>query len=284
MLRRHPVALFLLLTLLFSVPFYALSNFTTATGEGRRLFIAGLMWSPALAAVLTTLLCRQSLVDIGWHWPSRRDAWGSLLIPFGYGLIAYALIWITGLGTLSSEIYLPYARRVLGLPDAPAAAVIALMLTLQLSVGLVLSCATALGEEIGWRGWLAPRLMQRYGFVLGNLCVGLIWAVWHYAVLFGKNFPGQPPLPFAITCFTLMVVGLSFVYGWMRERSGSVWTAMLLHASHNAFITPVLSLMTVETGPRTAYAMDEYGFVLAGLALLMAALVLWHRRHAAVPH
>lgn len=281
MLRRHPVALFLLLTLLFSLPFYALINFTSASGEGRRLYIAGLMWSPAVAALLTTWIAGLSIREIGWQWPARRYVVMSVLLPFAYGLVGYSLIWLTVQGQLSTEIYLPYARRALGMPDSPAAAVIALMMALQISVGLVLSCITALGEEIGWRGFLAPRLMQRHGFVVGNLLVGLVWGVWHYAVYFGVMYPGTPPLPFAILCFTLMVIGLSWVYGYMRQRSGSVWTAVLLHAAHNAFISPVLGLLTVETGPGTAYAVDETGYVLAALALLLGAVCIHRQRTAA---
>ena len=278
MLRRHPVVLFLLLTVLFSLPFYLLLNLSFANAEGRRLYVTGLMWSPGLAAVVACLLARIPLANLGWRWPGGRLARLSYLIPIGYGLFAYGIIWATGLGRLSTEIYLPYARRVIGLPDASDGEVIAMMLALQLGMGFILNVAMALGEEIGWRGLLGPRLARRFGFGAGALFTGLIWAAWHYPVLFWLNFPGDPPKPFAMACFTVMVTGLSFVYAWLRESTGSVWTAAILHGSHNAVITPVFTLLTIETGLITVYAVDEFGFMLAITSMLMA---LWCWRHRA---
>ena len=283
MMRRHPVVLFLLLTFVLSLPFYLLLNLSSANAEGRRLYVTGLMWGPALAALAACVLARVPLASLGWRWPGGRAAWLGYLLPIGYGLFAYAIIWATGMGKLSTEIYLPYARRVIGLPEAPDAAIIAMMLVLQLSMGFVLNVAMGLGEEIGWRGFLGPRLVRRFGFGAGVLFTGLIWAAWHYPVLFWLNFPGEPPRPFAMACFTIMVTGLSYVYAWLRETTGSVWTAAILHGSHNAVISLVFTLLTVETGPITAYAVDEFGFMLAITSVLMAGWCGWHRARTTAP-
>jgi hypothetical protein len=37
----------------------------------------------------------------------------------------------------------------------------------------------ALGEEIGWRGFLAPTLYRTRGFLWAGIGTGLIWALWH---------------------------------------------------------------------------------------------------------
>ena len=44
------------------------------------------------------------------------------------------------------------------------------------------------------------------------------------------------PLSYALACFTVSVVAVSFVYTWLRLRSGSVFPAALLHATSNAFM------------------------------------------------
>jgi membrane protease YdiL (CAAX protease family) len=140
----------------------------------------------------------------------------------------------------------------------------------------VLSCASALGEEIGWRGFLAPHLVARFGFGAGSVATGLAWAAWHVPVLFLANFGGETPRAFAIACFTASLVASSVVYAWFRERTGSLWPAVFLHASHNVFITPVFSMLTVDTG-HTAWAIDEFGFLLVIASALMAAWCLRHR-------
>jgi uncharacterized protein len=274
--ERRPVATFLLLLLVASLPFYLLLNLSGGRGEGMRLYVTGLMWCPAVAALMACRVGAVPLGSLGWQWPPGRMAVAALLVPAAYGAIVYGLAWGTGLGAFSVADYAAWSGKMLGLPHWPPAAHVALMLSLQLGAGLVLSCASALGEEIGWRGFLSPRLSARFGFLRGNLLTGLLWSLWHWPVLFWMNFDNATPRPFAMACFTTSLVAMSVVYGWFRERTGSLWTAVLLHASHNVLITPVFSRMTVDTGA-TAYAIDEFGFLLAGVSVLLAAGFAWRR-------
>lgn len=276
---RRPVAIFLALVLLASLPFYASLNLSGGRGEGMRLYVTGLMWCPAFAALVACRLGGIGTDSLGWRWPPARMALAALLVPVAYGALVYGIAWSTGLGAFSAVEYGQWAGKMLGMPGWPPAAHIALMLALQASAGLVLSCATALGEEIGWRGFLGPRLVERFGFAGGSIATGLLWSLWHWPVLFWMNFDGATPRSFAMACFTLSLVGMSVVYAWFRQRTGSLWPAVLLHASHNVLITPILSRMTADTG-RTAYAIDEFGFLLAGVSLLMAAACLWRMRTA----
>jgi membrane protease YdiL (CAAX protease family) len=272
MFRRNPIFAFLVLALVFSAPFYFLLNASGGRGEGMRLYVTGLMWCPALAAWATCRLCSISFASLGWTWPGARLQWLAYLIPFGYGLLVYSLAWSSGLGAFSIADYAPYAAKSLGLPH------VAFMLALQVSAGFVLSCATALGEEIGWRGFLAPRLLSRFGFSGGSIVIGLLWAAWHFPVVFLSNYGEETPRVFAMTCFTISLVGMSFVYSWFRLRSGSLWPAVFLHASHNVFITPVFSMLTADTEV-AAWAIDEFGFLLALVSVLMAWLA-WRWRSA----
>jgi membrane protease YdiL (CAAX protease family) len=267
--ERRPLALFLLLVLLASLPFYLLLNLSGGRGEGMRLYVTGLMWCPALAALLACRASGTPLSVLGWQWPPARLALAALAVPLAYGSLVYGIAWATGLGAFSTADYAAWAGKVLGLPQWSAGAHLALMLALQLSAGLVLSCASALGEEIGWRGLLSPAMTAKLGFLRGNLATGLLWSLWHWPVLFWMNFDGATPRLFAMSCFTTSLVAMSVVYGWFRERTGSLWTAVLLHASHNVLVTPVFSRMTVDTGA-TAYAIDEFGFLLAGVSVLVA--------------
>lgn len=58
-----------------------------------------------------------------------------------------------------------------------------------------------------------------------------------------------------------MIIGMSVIYTWFRLKTGSLWTATFLHASHNLFIQAVFTPATGDTGS-TRYAIDEFGFVL----------------------
>ena len=151
-----------------------------------------------------------------------------------------------------------------------------LAIPLYAVLGVISSTARALGEEIGWRGFLLPRLVEQTGFTWGCLFSGCIWAVWHYpGLLFADYNSGTQPV-FALTCFTLMVIADACLMGWLRLKSGSLWPAAILHASHNLFIQAIFDGMTAPVG-RVLYVTTEFGF---GLVLTIGGLGLyfWTRR------
>ena len=141
---------------------------------------------------------------------------------------------------------------------------------------MIRSCSSALGEEIGWRGFLVPQLAQRYSFTVTALISGAVWSLWHYPVLIFADYNAGTPTWYGLTCFTVMVVSISFVFAWLRLKSGSLWTGVLLHASHNLFIQGFFDPLTTNAG-RTRYIIGEFG---AGLALvsIVFAIYFWTRR------
>jgi hypothetical protein len=68
-----------------------------------------------------------------------------------------------------------------------------------------------------------------------------------------------------------MVIASSVFSAWPRLRSGSQWPAVLLHASHNAFIQNFFDPLTASTGP-TPYVTTEFG---VGLALAWVVVAVW---------
>src|SRR6185436_4204971 len=82
------------------------------------------------------------------------------------------------------------------------------------------------GEEFGWRGYLLPRLIRRVALVPALLAVGVIWAVWHWPLLY-HSVMGAPVREVAT-----IIVGITYmsvVVGIVYLRSGSLFLAMLMH-------------------------------------------------------
>ncbi|MFT3807192.1 lysostaphin resistance A-like protein [Arenimonas sp.] len=279
MIRRRPILSFLLLTLAFSAVFYYLMRGGEARGGIMRYYVTGVMWCPALAALIVQRQFGATADALGWRFGEWRWNLGAYLVPVLYGLIAYSIIWLTGLGGFPEPGYLADNAKMVGLPVPPLVANLLMLLVLA-GPGVLLSCASALGEELGWRGFLTPRLVQRFGFTGGSLAVGFIWAAWHVPILFWPKYLGTTPMPFAMACFFISLIASSFVYTWFRLRSGSVWPAVLLHASHNVFIPLVFTPLTAETSERTAYAVDEFGFMLAAVNIVLALAFWWRRDEA----
>ncbi len=88
------------------------------------------------------------------------------------------------------------------------------------------------GEEFGWRSYLQIRLMAHRP-LLSAVITGVIWGIWHYPInLQGYNYPDNRILGLFI--FPVFTVLLSIILGWLRLKTGSIWSASLAHAATNA--------------------------------------------------
>jgi membrane protease YdiL (CAAX protease family) len=170
-------------------------------------------------------------------------------------------------------------RDSLGLGDLTTPEVILLWVGLCLTAGIIRTLASALGEGIGWSGFLAPRLAARYGFTNAALITGVIWASWHFPILLFSDYfdSTSPPARFALPSFVILLLGLSVIMLWLRLRSGSLWTGALINASVNVVNYIIFVPLTAPRGWITAYTIDESGFMLP-LVIVLTALLFWLRR------
>jgi uncharacterized protein len=94
---------------------------------------------------------------------------------------------------------------------------------------------SALGEEIGWRGYVLPRLQSRMSALSAALIIGPIWALWHLP-LWLTGEPGRTPTLYA--GFVVSVIALSVILTWVYNSTrGSLLMVVLLHATYNLPIT-----------------------------------------------
>jgi membrane protease YdiL (CAAX protease family) len=275
--NRNQLLTFLALTFAFSSIFYFLIIKSGHLGSANGAYVLGLMWSPGLSGILTRKIHGQSLSTLGWKWGEARFQWMSYLIPLLYATIAYSVVWIFHLGGFYDHRFATAVGRSFGLGALPAWAAIAMYLFFAGTTGMVRSCASALGEEIGWRGFLVPQLAKTNSYTATALISGIIWSLWHYPILIFADYNSGTPVWYGLTCFTVMVVSISFIFTWMRLKSGSLWTGVLLHASHNLFIQGFFDPITTDTG-HTKYIIGEFGAALP-IVCLFFAIYFWTKRH-----
>jgi uncharacterized protein len=97
-----------------------------------------------------------------------------------------------------------------------------------------LNALAAMGEELGWRGFLQGLLVEELGLTRGIVLLGLLWSFWHLpALLAGYNYPEHPVLG-ATVLFPVQLVAASFFLGWLTIRSGSFWPAAVAHGAANS--------------------------------------------------
>lgn len=272
---RRQVLTYLALVFLFSSVFYFLAIWAKHLAAGGGLYVFGIMWCPALAAFATLKLNGRSLADLGWKWPATKYALMSWYVPLLYAAIAYVIVWVSRLGGFPNRDFMTSLAAHMGLRASPVVSTV-LYVLLAGSFGMVRSLSSALGEEIGWRGFLVPELSKTVSFTGTALISGVVWSLWHYPILIFADYNAGTATWYALSCFTVMVVAISFVFAWLRLKSGSLWTGALLHASHNLYVQNIFTPLTKNTG-KTAWYIDEFGAVLPVVAVAFA-IYFWTRR------
>jgi membrane protease YdiL (CAAX protease family) len=272
---RVQVLTYVVILLVFSSFFYFLIIHSGSLGYGRGMYVFGLMWCPALAGMLTLRLNGRSLADLGWKWGETKYQIRSWYIPILYASIAYAIIWIFHFGAFGNPAYYDAMTKSMHLGGPPWISIV-LGIFLLGTFGMVRSVSAALGEEIGWRGFLVPELYKTTSFTATSLISGIVWSLWHYPILIYADYNAGTPTWYGLSCFTVMVISISFVFAWMRLKSGSLWTAAILHASHNLYIQGVFTPITRDMG-KTKWFVDEFGCVLPLVAIAFA-VYFWTKR------
>lgn len=137
--------------------------------------------------------------------------------------------------------------------------------------GFVIVSVFALFEEIGWRGWLLPRLVERAGPRLGIVLTSIIWAGWH--VPFGlsgiHHIEGMTPPEVALNVL-VGVVGSGMIIGWLWMRTESIWLVAIAHGAFNNWGQYCFKYMQEFTtpDPGSVITAATYGLYAAGILLL----------------
>ncbi|WP_243545018.1 CPBP family intramembrane glutamic endopeptidase [Pseudodesulfovibrio tunisiensis] len=195
------------------------------------LWILGIMWIPGLAALgVHVFVEKRDWRELGLRFgPWRAYADMLLLIP-ALCAAMYGLTWLIGLAEPDTAMS--------GLTTATGAAapslrdIFLIMLPMSIVVGTPVNAVFALGEELGWRGFLLPRLLHLGRFRAYTL-LGVIWGLWHAPlIMMGFNYPGHPVAGIGMMC--LLCTAFGALLGECRLRWNSVLVAAWMHGAANA--------------------------------------------------
>lgn len=272
---------YLLATWTFSGLFYFLIIRSAGTNAAGGAYVSGLMWCPALGALAACKYLRRPVASLGWDWGETRYQVISYLIPLAYSFLVYSIAWSTRLADWNPQQTADAFSRFFGLGPVSQPLGVALYFLMVATIGVVQNCATTLGEEIGWRGFLVPELAKRFSFTATSILSGLIWAVWHMPIIIFGGFNVGTGW-YGVVVVSLNMIVLCFVLTWLRLKSGSLWTAVILHASSNHFIQHFFDPMTTYTG-RARYILGEFGIGFTMVVAVFAGYFWMRRKEVAQP-
>lgn len=186
---RVAIPCFLALTVLFDIAPEAIMIHAGRVDLARNLVIYAEMWTPGAAAIVTCLLLGKRLASLRLAWPRARYAWIGYGLPLLAACVTYPVLWLSGLAPSNFVLFEVGARKDLALGGGASM----VMFLLVATIGVIRSCSSALGEEIGWRGLLVMLAL-----------------------------PGGPT-SLGLLLFFLSVTAGAGIAAWLRLRSGSVW-------------------------------------------------------------
>ena len=164
------------------------------------------------------------------------------------GVLAMNLMFVAmgGLGWIpESELLSKFAGSIQSLSGPMMVAAV-----------LIVGVGPGIGEELLFRGYIETRFSQRWGMVWGCVWTALLFGAMHFDLVQGA---------FA-ACMGLYL-------GYLTERTGSIWPAMLCHAVNNTWATLSVFLgMELVTFRENLVALVDGAFVLLVCVVLFLAL------------
>lgn len=283
-IRRRPILVFLAIAF----------GFSWLVGLG--LAVAGGLRSPALPVLLLVYMLGPGIAAlVVSRWVDRPDsiprALGvSQVRPVGrfvallLGAVVLAVVLVLGALAVGALFGL-YRADLVGFSGfrayleqvAPAAlsrvsmGTVVLLQFLNVLIGAFVNVIPALGEELGWRGWLFPALLPA-GVPTAVVVSGALWGIWQAPLIaLGYHYPGGPAWlgMLAVICFAIVIGAL---LSWLRLRTGSVWPAVLARGAINAAAGLPLVFLAYGTTftPLTTTILGWSGWLLP--AVLIAVL------------
>lgn len=240
--------------LLSSVGYYLIIN-SKVFGISPLVAMFYLMWCPALSGIITSLIYEKNLFGFGWRLGRVKWLGIGYFLPVGYATLAYGIIWLFGFGAVNSDYQFHAFNLII--------------------VGTLLNVAFAAGEEIGWRGFLVPQLYKlTANYTKTCFITGIIWSIWHFPLIISGVYLATMPLGSQLLLLVITVTAMTFPISWLRLKSGSVWPAVLLHASHNLYIQRLFDPLTTETNSLSKYMIGESGVVMM-VIFIGLAVIFW---------
>ena len=204
---------------LFAVPWMLDLVLPTPSGDLTSFLIAFVptVWSPTILAVVFVLVgggvaaLRQELkTRFRFHHGAAR--WLALAVTLPIVAVAAALLSARAVGDAA--------------PFTPASG-LPLMIGIQIITG-------AIGEELGWRGYLLPRLRTFVGVTPSFWIMGTLWSLWHVPAFFDPSLPHYT-MPMWLVLITVAFFGVFM--GFVFNRAGeSVLATMAAHLSLNIML------------------------------------------------
>ncbi len=250
--EKNVIIIFLCVTFILSSICYYIY---IAGGQRASEITALLMWCPGIAAIAVKKIFYKRENVFGFNKCNINYIFWGVFIPLIYLAVSYGIYWLANPGSFTATVYTNSG---------------ALLIFAVFSAIL-----TSMGEEIGWRGFLLPKLVILFERRKAIVICGIVWAIWHFPLMVNGAYQSGTPLWYKLPMFTIEVVLITAVLAYLRFHSDSIWPAVVFHASHN-YIDQLFTDPLTDA-EYSAFFVGETGVVTV-VCLVIVVLILYRSR------
>mgnify|MGYP001036677168 CR=1 FL=1 len=219
--------------------------------DGTPDFSPLLNWCPLIAVILVNLIYHRGENPLMIKRAKLKYILLALILPLIYWGLSYGIYLLIFVKEISHE-----GVRTQTINEFP------------LYILLLVFCFfTAIGEEVGWRGYMMPKLSELYGFNKAVMLTGLACFLWYLPIFFADSMT-TIPLWYQILLFFLMIMACAVLQGYISLKSQSYWPAVVFHATHK-FSAELLMSKSIG-GDQRLYLLGESGIISVTVMLVMA--------------
>ena len=245
-----------------------------------QLLVAMAMFIPAIGVVITRLITKEGFAD-SWIRPNLKGnvkyylfAWFGPVALTILGAVIYFLIYPNNLTFNMEYLASVYKANGLTMEASQLRNMIAGQTVVAILMAPILNAITCFGEEWGWRGYLLPKMSERFKIIPMLLINGVIWGLWHAPLTilghnYGLGYADYPYLGIFAMCLFCIVMGTIFSYVTLKTKS--CLPAVIAHGSINGFAS--IAVYFTKDGGNPFIGPAPTG-VIGGIAFILTAIVV----------
>ena len=278
---KKRLILFIVLTIVITWIIFLLIPICGLTyGSGYSVIIlASAMFVPALCNLLTRLITKEGFKNMYLRPQFKGHVKDYLLVYFGPAILL--LLSGTVYFMIFPNSFDPELTTLKGLVASGgnqglnASNLLMIQVLIFIVIGPIVNIIPTLGEELGWRGYLLPKMRVFLSDRASLMITGLIWGIWHLPIIvmghnYGTDYWGYPFL--GILAMIIFCISLGVIEGYVSIKLQSAIPAAMIHSTVNA--GAALPIYLLKGSYNTLLGPAVTGLI-GGLPLIIIAVILF---------
>ena len=280
---KKRLILFIVLTIVITWIIFLLIPICGLTyGSGYSVIIlASAMFVPALCNLLTRLITKEGFKNMYLRPQFKGHVKDYLLVYFGPAILL--LLSGTVYFMIFPNSFDPELTTLKGLVASGgnqglnASNLLMIQVLIFIVIGPIVNIIPTLGEELGWRGYLLPKMRVFLSDRASLMITGLIWGIWHLPIIvmghnYGTDYWGYPFL--GILAMIIFCISLGVIEGYVSIKLQSAIPAAMIHSTVNA--GAALPIYLLKGSYNTLLGPAVTGLI-GGLPLTIIAVILFFK-------